>query len=65
MLPEEDYKHKVKNDKSGRILGIILVFIGFLIATIIPNMENDILQFILSFFVVPGLLIGGFIYIMD
>jgi hypothetical protein len=63
---EDKEKRRVENEKkSVRIFGLILILIGFFIAFAIPNIENGGIQFILGFFIVPALLIIGFIYVVD
>jgi hypothetical protein len=55
----------VKKDKSGRLLGLFLILLGFFFASIAIGMENEILQFILVFFIIPFLFVTGFIYVME
>jgi hypothetical protein len=63
---EDKEKRRVENEKkSVRIFGLILILIGFFIAFAVPNIENGAIQFILGFFIVPALLIIGFIYVVD
>lgn len=63
---EEKERRRVENEKkSVRIFGLILILIGFFIASSVPNIENGAVQFILGFLVIPALIIIGFIYVMD
>jgi hypothetical protein len=55
---EEKQKRRIENEKKGgRIFGLALIPV--------PDMENGALQFILGFFIIPALLITGFIYVID
>jgi hypothetical protein len=63
---EEKQKRRIENEKKGgRIFGLALILVAFLIAFSVPDMENGALQFILGFFIIPALLITGFIYVID
>lgn len=63
---EDKEKRGVENEKRlVRIFGLILILIGFFIAFSVPNIENGAIQFILGFFIIPALLIIGFIYVID